>query len=132
MKSRACGESPKRFLRWSAAASFGREDVYSTICFNDSSSRGKRREIWDRAHAFAAMINRGDASWCTNGIICRSTRARSFLKSGMPPNTSISTYLPIMAYQAVSPSPIIAYEGQTVGTTQTAHINLTCSYAELS
>ena len=31
MNSRALGESPRRFLRCSAAASFGSAEVYSTI-----------------------------------------------------------------------------------------------------
>ena len=41
MNSRALGESPRRFLRCSAAASFGSAEVYSMICVRESWSRGR-------------------------------------------------------------------------------------------
>ena len=44
MNSRALGESPRRFLRCSAAASFGSAEVYSIMCSKESWSRGRRWE----------------------------------------------------------------------------------------
>lgn len=52
MNSNACGESPRRFLRFSAAASLGRLELYSMICLRELSSRGNRRESWFRAHVY--------------------------------------------------------------------------------
>lgn len=40
MNSNACGESPSKFFRCSAATSFGRVSVYVMICFKLSSSSG--------------------------------------------------------------------------------------------
>lgn len=37
MNSMACGESPKRFLKWSAASTLESEFAYSSICFKSES-----------------------------------------------------------------------------------------------
>lgn len=58
MNSRALGESPRRFLRCSAAASFGSAEVYSTICSKESWSRGRRCESWFVAQADEAIWKR--------------------------------------------------------------------------
>ena len=50
MNSKACGESPNRFLRCSAAASLDRLDTYSMICLRESWSSGSRCESWVMAH----------------------------------------------------------------------------------
>ena len=41
MNSKALGESPSRFLRCSAAVSFGSVEVYSRTCRSEASSRGR-------------------------------------------------------------------------------------------
>ena len=56
MNSIAGGESPSKFLRCSAPASFDNVSVYEIICFNDSSSRGSSFDSWGSAHFSRAIL----------------------------------------------------------------------------
>lgn len=50
INSSAAGESPKRFFKWSAAASFDRLAEYAKICSRDSLSSGRIFEMRGSAH----------------------------------------------------------------------------------
>ena len=50
MNSRACGVSPRRFLRCSAATGFESVEVYSRIWEMESGSSGRRVERRECAH----------------------------------------------------------------------------------
>jgi hypothetical protein len=61
MNSRAAGESPRRFFRWSAPSSLERSVAYARIWVRDSVSRGRISER--RGSAQFIRVEGGMAGW---------------------------------------------------------------------
>ena len=73
MNSKACGESPSRFFKCSAAASFDRVDEYEMTSFSETSSKGRRRCRRGSAHDDKSLL-----IWAELGIYQKQLTEESF------------------------------------------------------